>query len=148
MEPRALANINGNLVRYDSPVAKDATPAARTSFSPTKEFLMFDSPASRRNTFTISPPITPQQQQRTTNGDDDDMSLSPTTPYFLRPSEITQRTCPPKPRLLFPGAGEGGGDMVGEDGVVKQRLLLARRKSLQWAPKVSSPLGRGVSFGG
>ncbi|KAH0537488.1 hypothetical protein FGG08_005706 [Glutinoglossum americanum] len=147
MEPRALANINGNLVPCDSPAAKDA---GRVSFSPTKEFLTFSSPASRRDTFTLPPPTTPQQQQQqetTTKGhydDDDNMSLSPTTPYFLHPSEITQRTCPPKPRLLFPGVGEG---KEKEDEAVKQRLLLARRKSLQWAPKVGSPLGRGVRFG-
>ena len=150
MEPRALANINGNLVPCDSPPAKEVA-AARTNFSPTKEFLTFSSPASRRDTFIISP-TTPQQQQqqrRTMNDfDDDNMSLSPTTPYFLHPSEITQRTCPPKPRLLFPEAVEGGSVGQREDEALRQRLLLARRKSLQWAPKVGSPLGRGVSFGG
>ncbi|KAI9854995.1 MAG: hypothetical protein M1813_000602 [Trichoglossum hirsutum] len=152
MEPRALANINGNLVSCDSPAVKDVA-AARTSFSPTKEFLTFSSPASRRDSFAV-PPTTPQQRLQQLGTDDhddnDDMSLSPTTPYFLHPSEITQRTCPAKPRLLFsPDAMEGGG-IVGqrEDEGLRERLLLARRKSLQWAPKVGSPLGRGVSFGG
>jgi hypothetical protein len=74
------------------------------------------------------------------------------TPYFLRREELVQRTCPPK-------AERGGGE--GEDGLrfgyvdgdvsgsangsefLMQRLLLARRKSLQWAPKVGSPLAKG-----
>ncbi|KAH0556030.1 hypothetical protein GP486_006029 [Trichoglossum hirsutum] len=163
MEPRALANINGNLVPCDTPVSgKDMATAttARTSFSPTKEFLTFSSPASRRDTL-VGVPTTPQQQLQhrhpgMDNDDnckedygDDDMSLSPTTPYFLHPSEITQRTCPPKPMLLFSHDALEGSGIVRqrEDEGLKQRLLLARRKSLQWAPKVGSPLGRGVSFG-
>jgi hypothetical protein len=74
------------------------------------------------------------------------------TPYFLRREELVQRTCPPKAGL---GGGEGleglqfvegGGDSSGGatgSGVLMQRLLLARRKSLQWAPKVGSPLAKG-----
>ena len=74
------------------------------------------------------------------------------TPYFLRKEELVQRTCPPKAGL---GGGEGmervrfgevEGDASGSatgNGVLMQRLLLARRKSLQWAPKVGSPLAKG-----
>jgi hypothetical protein len=138
MEPRALANINGNLVPCDYS-------APRTSMSPTKEFLTFSSPPptiGRKESNIPKPPITPPQQTTTSYGDDGDMSpLSPTTPYFLKPTEMVQRTCPPK-------AVGGAGRLVvlDKDEGVRQRLLLARRKSLQWAPKVGSPLGRGVSF--
>ncbi|KAI9766631.1 MAG: hypothetical protein M1840_006442 [Geoglossum simile] len=143
MEPRALANINGNLVPCD-------LPGPRASMSPTKEFLTFSSPPpvpmerrERRESNIPKLPTTPLQQTTTSYGDDGDMSpLSPTTPYFLKPTEMMQRTCPPKAmggtgRLVFLDKDEG----------VRRRLLLARRKSLQWAPKVGSPLGRGVSFG-
>jgi hypothetical protein len=68
------------------------------------------------------------------------------TPYFLRREELVQRTCPPKQAgpegsLSF-GEGNGEGSVNGS-GVLMQRLLLARRKSLQWAPKVGSPLAKG-----
>jgi hypothetical protein len=63
-----------------------------------------------------------------------------------------QRTCPPKAGLGggegMDGLrfGEGGGDAsesANGSAVLMQRLLLARRKSLQWAPKVGSPLAKG-----
>lgn len=74
------------------------------------------------------------------------------TPYFLRKEELVQRTCPPK---AGPGGSEGMeglrfGDMDGDvngsangSGALMERLFLARRKSLQWAPKVGSPLAKG-----
>jgi hypothetical protein len=131
MEPRALANINGNLVPCDSP-------AARVSMSPTKEFLTFSSPPAPVERSEPAVPTTPSQQI-TIGGDEGDMS--PTTPYFLKPMDMVQRTCPPKT------LGPGKLLVMPTDEDVRQRLLLARRKSLQWAPKVGSPLGKGMSFG-
>ena len=72
------------------------------------------------------------------------------TPYFLRKEELIQRTCPPKRNdaagsfdyLDMGNPGEGGS---GEG--LMQRLLLARRKSLQWAPKVGSPLAKSAFEG-
>jgi hypothetical protein len=70
------------------------------------------------------------------------------TPYFLRREELVQRTCPPKRSEVETDGGVEGmgvvdGGMRGPGGnVLMQRLLLARRKSLQWAPKVGSPLAR------
>jgi len=71
------------------------------------------------------------------------------TPYFLRKEELVQRTCPPKQNsiaLEIEGAIDGldimNAGSTGSGGVLMQRLLLARRKSLQWAPKVGSPLAR------
>ncbi|KAK4692624.1 hypothetical protein P7C71_g4618, partial [Lecanoromycetidae sp. Uapishka_2] len=108
MEPRALANLNGNLV----PASQDAP--AKATMSPTKEFLTFNTPASRRETFIIEPqqpekevmegkepaPSTPHV---TFAADDDNMLEngsawgSPTTPYYLsKGAELVQRTCPPK----------------------------------------------------
>jgi hypothetical protein len=74
------------------------------------------------------------------------------TPYFLRKEELVQRTCPPKAGLGESEGMEGFqfGDVSGDasgsangSGLLMQRLLLARRKSLQWAPKVGSPLAKG-----
>jgi hypothetical protein len=71
------------------------------------------------------------------------------TPYFLRREELVQRTCPPKQQGSGGGIVEEQGEGIGSDnetgrGVLMQRLLLARRKSLQWAPKVGSPLAKGA----
>jgi hypothetical protein len=81
------------------------------------------------------------------------------TPYFLRNEELVQRTAPPKQRIAMAkgfsqldlGLGTRGaettmdsGDGTGS-GLLMQRLLQARRKSLQWAPKVGSPLAKGES---
>lgn len=70
-----------------------------------------------------------------------------TTPYFLRREELVQRTCPPNRGLgsannALSIRGDGEGSTNGS-GALMQRLLLARRKSLQWAPKVGSPLAKG-----
>ena len=144
MEPRMLSNINGSLVPAEAP--------AKVTFdiSPTKEFLNLSSPISRRESIAVpsrSPePETPRPDHQFY--DDGESSWgSPTTPYYLsRGAELVQQTCPPKQTMqpLFPLSGRIEDQ---PDERVRQRLLLARRKSLQWAPKVGSPLGRAVSYG-
>ncbi|KAL8849699.1 MAG: hypothetical protein Q9221_005309 [Calogaya cf. arnoldii] len=149
MEPRALANLNGSLVPAETP---SKAPAAE--IPPTKEFMTFDTPVSRRETFEILKqiPMTPVADVETTtdgtaDGNDFDSPLSPTTPYYLsKGAELVQQTCPPKQsqELFFPLSGRIEDQ---PDAAVRQRLLMARRKSLQWASKVQSPLGRTVSYG-
>lgn len=146
MEPRALANLNGSLVPAETP-AKE--PPA--DVSPTKEFLTFDTPASRRETFEfqVQAPTTPAAEVPPNGevGNEFDSPLSPTTPYYLsKGAKLVQQTCPPKQtqELFFPLSGNIE-DQPNE--AVRQRLLMARRKSLQWASKVQSPLGRTVSYG-
>lgn len=139
-----LSSINGNLVPAEVPM--------RVTFnlSPTKEFLNFSSPLSRRDSIAVplpSPdPETPRAIDQFYN-DGESSYGSPTTPYYLsRGAELVQQTCPPKQTMqaLFPLSGRIEDQ---PDERVRQRLLLARRKSLQWAPKVGSPLGRAVSYG-
>ncbi|KAI4121713.1 MAG: hypothetical protein LQ338_006212 [Usnochroma carphineum] len=146
MEPRALANLNGSLVLAETPVK--APPA---DISPTKEFLNLDTPMSRRDTFEfkVEAPATPaiEMPMIGERGDDFESPLSPTTPYYLsKGSRLVQQTCPPKQsqELFFPLTGNIE-DQPNQ--AVRQRLLAARRKSLQWASKVQSPLGRTVSYG-
>ncbi|KAI4226666.1 MAG: hypothetical protein L6R36_002979 [Xanthoria steineri] len=148
MEPRALANLNGSLVPAETP---SKAPAAE--ISPTKEFMTFDTPMSRRETFEIPQqiPSTPVADgAMTTDGaadEDFNSPLSPTTPYYLsKGAKLVQQTCPPKQsqELFFPLSGRIEDQ---PDAVLRQRLLVARRKSLQWASKVQSPLGRTVSYG-
>ncbi|KAI4194976.1 MAG: hypothetical protein LQ350_007462 [Teloschistes chrysophthalmus] len=146
MEPRALANLNGSLIPAETP-----SKAPLADMSPTKEFLTFDTPASRRETFEIPKfnlPTTPTAEpSRADDYDGLDSPLSPTTPYYLsKGAKLVQQTCPPKQsqELFFPLTGEIE-DQPNE--AVRHRLLMARRKSLQWASKVQSPLGRTVSYG-
>ena len=140
-----LTNINGSVIPSETP--------GRVSFdlSPTKEFLNLSSPISHRESIAApSPePQTPKTAEYNYEGYDDGTSSwgSPTTPYYLsKGAELVQQTCPPKRTLqpLFPLSGRIEDQ---PDERVRQRLMLARRKSLQWAPKVGSPLGRAVSYG-
>lgn len=146
MEPRVLSNFNGSLIPAEIP----AKTGPHNNISPTTEFLTFDTPASRRDTFIIQQPQTPIVPVTSVLGDGADEACnwgSPTTPYYLsRGAELVQQTCPPKQtgELLFPLSGRIEDQ---PDEAVRQRLLMARRKSLQWVPKISSPLGRAVSYG-
>lgn len=152
MEPRALSNLHGNIFPAETPSQN------RVVSSPTKEFLTFDTPASRRDTFIITqppaPPQTPIQAVVPSNGTEEETPSqscgdSPTTPYYLtRGAQLVQHTCPPKQQthqpLFFPLSGRIEDQ---PDAALRQRLLAARRKTLQFVPKVGSPLGRAVSYG-
>lgn len=67
---------------------------------------------------------------------DDRQQSSPATPYFLHPQDLVQKTCPPKPMLR--GGADQRTDNTSRE--MNKRLMLAKRKSMEWAPKVSSPL--------
>ena len=80
---------------------------------------------------------------------------SPATPYFLHPGEIVQKTCPPKASAY--GTSGNGGRAMGNVFLIddantplKHRLMLAKRKSLEWsrAPKVASPLRNSIGAAG
>ena len=84
--------------------------------------------------------------------------MSPTTPYYLsQGAKLVQQTCPPKQtqKGLFDtdaGSGHRRGNGLGfpvtgriedqPDESVRLRLEAARRKTMNWRPRVASPLGR------
>lgn len=159
MEPRALSSFNGNVFPAGTPSQN------RVDSSPTNDFITFDTPASRRDTFVITRPSDPQTPVQVTipsnvaadrNDDCDNYPAdeptqcwdSPTTPYYLsRGAQLVQQTCPPKQQTqerLFPLSGRIEDQ---PDAVLRQRLMAARRKSMQFVPKIGSPLGRAVSYG-
>lgn len=161
MEPTRFSNFNGNLVPT-SDNQQLQTPARVQVVSPTKEFLSFSAESRRSSIRPIESPeeaeydedMHAEQQYPATptpntdyNFDDMDAETnwgSPTTPYFLsKGAQLVQMTCPPKQTMqsLFPVSGRIEDH---PDEQVRKRLLDARRKSLQWAPKVGSPLGRAV----
>ena len=144
-----LSNLNGSLIAAE-------TPKVSFDMSPTKEFLNLsgntqqDSMATptlvSRKPRESAIPATPTPAAF---GFEDESSAhdSPKTPYYMsKGAELVQQTCPPMQIMqsLFPLSGNIE-DEPSES--VRQRLIMARRKSLQWAPKVGSPLGRAVSYG-
>jgi hypothetical protein len=66
------------------------------------------------------------------------------TPYFFHKEELVQKTAPPGKRYFEVDGEEGRGGFLEEkkDENIMMRLMAARRKSLQFAPKVGSPLAR------
>lgn len=58
--------------------------------------------------------------------------------------QLAMRTCPPKTRGAYPDYQELGHGLLAreKDQAVMMRLMAARRKSLQFAPKVGSPLSK------
>jgi hypothetical protein len=165
MEPRALANLNGTLVpstantpaRNQSP-SKDflqtpltskshrrdsvqwiRSPSTSSSDSPNNQGLAIDD-----QTLMLSPvPATPAPETISQYGEDGLYGETPggQTPYFLQKELLVQKTAPPGKRYF---EGENGGGWMEEkkDESVMMRLMAARRKSLQFAPKVGSPLAR------
>lgn len=168
MEPRALANLNGTLVPSSS-----STPSRNTYRTPSKEsqespytakskrrdsVQWIRSPASSSSsneneedqTLLLSPiPATPAPETISAYGETGlygDETPGGQTPYFLQNAHLVQQTAPPAKGSFFDSGGvETGQGFLSEkkDESVMMRLMAARRKSLQWAPKVGSPLARG-----
>ena len=150
MEPKVLAHLNGSLV--SAPAAATPRRAASYEYSPTKSLLGSTSPDDEVSLVggaeMLRMPATPGAATSgalsmgvVTPGGVSQWG-SPTTPYFLnKGAELLQKTCPPKQtgQGLFPVSGNI--EEV-EDGEMRRKLIAARRKSLQWVPKVSSPLSR------
>ena len=142
MEPKMLANLAGTLVPAASNTTSSGISPVRAlapapapqqpQMSPTKEFLTFDTPKNRRETFILPKPTSPvatqqeheQELAEDADGDtapctpvspkynieggesgDFDSPLSPTTPYYLsKGAALVQKTCPPKPSTAVSGA--------------------------------------------
>ena len=67
------------------------------------------------------------------------------TPYFLKKGQLVQQTAPVNRYVENEEGGQNSWlNNLSEkkDENVMMRLMAARRKSLQWAPKVGSPLAR------
>jgi len=166
MEPRALAKLNAMTLAPSTP---SATRPARKTMSPAKEaFVLPDTPftskSHRRDSvqwirspassadgvddqpLILSPiPATPAPETIVAYGEDGlygDDTPSAQTPYFLHKEQLVQKTAPPGKRYFDGEGGNGGFLTEKKDETVMMRLMAARRKSLQWAPKVGSPLAR------
>ncbi|KAL5353026.1 hypothetical protein ACLOAV_001055 [Pseudogymnoascus australis] len=162
MEPRALANMNGTLV---------STPGRASSKEPTVPATARPARIGRReSTQWIRTPRS--AEAATQNQDQDvemtDYTLAELSPLPMTPSaeslsmyaehildneggveetpyysgrekeELVMRTVPANKMVI---RDQGEPTQMGSEALM-QRLMMARRKSLQWAPKVGSPLAR------
>jgi hypothetical protein len=166
MEPRALAKLTGTTFVPSTP---GPSRPARKTMSPAKEsFILVDTPftskSHRRDSvqwvrspvsltdnksndqiMLLSPvPATPAPEVISAYGEDGlygQDTPSAQTPYFLHKEQLLQKTAPAGKRY-FEGGNGGGFLNEKKDESVMMRLMAARRKSLQFAPKVGSPLAR------
>ncbi|CAM1510138.1 Fc.00g004730.m01.CDS01 [Cosmosporella sp. VM-42] len=153
MEPKALANLNGTLV--SSPVkGSHSQTAPNTPVNRRESSAWMFTPSDQAdedmedhewsNIILTPVPKTPAPDviaryaanidPETPSVDDDEDDLSPTKDTLLT------RTCPPKANP-FREMGEG---LLSQDKdeQVLMRLMAARRKSLQFAPRIGSPLAK------
>lgn len=98
-------------------------------------------------TLMLSPvPATPAPEVISAYGEEGlygDETPSAQTPYFFQKEKLVQQTAPVKKFGDFEQVIGHGILSEKKDESVMMRLMAARRKSLQWAPKVGSPLARG-----
>ncbi|OLN86805.1 hypothetical protein CCHL11_07832 [Colletotrichum chlorophyti] len=148
MEPTALANQNGILVPSPVKGGRDAKTAPNTPMNRRDSTVWMYTPSDEADSDEeewqglISPvPVTPAPDALARYA----ANVTPGTPSAVTdldssPTKLFQQTCPPKPNAY---AQMGDGILNRDkDETVMQRLMAARRKSLQFAPKIGSPLAR------
>jgi hypothetical protein len=149
MEPRVLENHNGTLVSPETPLTsksrrRDSVQWVRSPSSPSTSE---DKNQLDDQTLLLSPvPATPAPEAIASYGEDGlygEETPGAKTPYFFHKDQLIQKTAPQGKRY-FDGAEGGNGGFLNEkkDESVMMRLMAARRKSLQWAPKIGSPLAK------
>ena len=161
MEPKALANMNGTLLPFVTPIKN-----SRKTMSPSKASFSiaetpFTSKSHRRDSVQwvhspttdeqiLSPvPATPAPEVISAYAEDGiygDETPGSQTPYFLHGEQLVQKTAPPGKRYFDGEGGNGGVLSEKKDESVMMRLMAARRKSLQFAPKIGSPLARAAEW--
>lgn len=168
MEPKVLANLNGQVVA--SPSSRSSLPLSNAKSAPStpapnttrrRESGLWqrtpeDHPSTeslddfddKENSLILTPvPKTPAPAQIAAYIETISTPTSTITDSSLdvdeedRRAEMLTRTCPPKSTSAYSVLGEGVLKREKDEGVL-MRLMAARRKSLQFAPKVGSPLAR------
>ncbi|OGM43495.1 hypothetical protein ABOM_008063 [Aspergillus bombycis] len=144
MEPRALSNVNGTLVKVDAGSRRSGVGAA--DFTRTTTSSARDAPSTPKRSKRseaghpgIDPRYfqTPKTPAFTFNMDS--VGMSPATPFFLsQRSKLVQQTCPPK--QLRQGLFSNPGPSEEHSQKLRVKLEAARRKSLAFKPKIGSPL--------
>ncbi|KAL6231508.1 hypothetical protein BDW75DRAFT_42939 [Aspergillus navahoensis] len=150
MEPRALSNVNGTLVKTSTAgssssrrpsmaagsVSRSATPLPCNDRSTPDDTRGYESGRTEADYKFWQTPRTPSAAALGYNLGS--IGMSPATPFYLsQRSKLVQQTCPPKQTRqgLFSKASEDAPSRQ-----LKSRLEAARRKSLAFKPSVGSPL--------
>ncbi|WQF87497.1 Putative BRCT domain, microcephalin, BRCT domain superfamily [Colletotrichum destructivum] len=144
MEPKALSNQNGMLVPTPVKAGRDAKTAPNTPMNRRDSTVWMHTPSDEADDDDdwqglISPvPVTPAPETLARYA-----AETPSTPtdYDSSPTKtLLMQTCPPK-QNTFAQMGDGILNRDKDESVM-QRLMAARRKSLQFAPKIGSPLAK------
>ncbi|KAI0106693.1 hypothetical protein F4814DRAFT_428823 [Daldinia grandis] len=159
MEPKALANLNGTLV----------TPMKNITRQPQECQTVPNNHVSRRDSTVWMRTPSDHDEDEDAPGDHDwdselcmltpvpktpapeavsrfAMDISPDSPEMENDEDLEEReqllmrTCPPK-KSTYGNLGEGFIKKEKDQGIL-MRLMAARRKSLQFAPKIASPLSK------
>ncbi|KAI1768226.1 hypothetical protein GGR53DRAFT_479438 [Hypoxylon sp. FL1150] len=159
MEPKALANVNGTLV----------TPMRNTGSARECQTVPNNHISRRDSTAWMRTPSDYDDEEDAPGEHDWDREISMLTPVPKTPApeavarfamdvtpdtpstvdynslvpdrqQLLMRTCPPK-QSVFTNLGEGLLKREKDQGIM-MRLMAARRKSMQFAPKVASPLSK------
>ncbi|KAI0853387.1 hypothetical protein F5Y00DRAFT_224601 [Daldinia vernicosa] len=159
MEPKALANVNGTLF----------TPMKNITRQPQECQTVPNNHVSRRDSTVWMRTPSDHDEDEDAPGDHDwDSELGMLTPVPKTPApeavkrfaldispdspdsendedveereQLLMRTCPPK-KSMYTDLGEGFIKKEKDQGIL-MRLMAARRKSLQFAPKIASPLSK------
>ncbi|PYI22299.1 hypothetical protein BO99DRAFT_440790 [Aspergillus violaceofuscus CBS 115571] len=165
MEPRALSNVNGTLVRATATAtAMDRRRSGAISRDTVESFTRDHSTpplSSREEEQAGSSTATPPEQVEYTVGhtepdqrychtpqtpgssayafDMDAIGMSPTTPFYLsQRTKLVQQTCPPKQTRQ--GLFNTPGPVREPNQKLRSKLEAARRKSMAYKPRVGSPL--------
>ncbi|KAF7597278.1 hypothetical protein BBP40_008120 [Aspergillus hancockii] len=143
MEPRALSNVNGTLVKADttSTGSRRSAVGAADGFTRTTTYTPRDAPSTPKRSSNKYGADQKYFQTPKTPGyiiDMDAIGMSPATPGFLQRSRLVQQTCPPKQlrQGLFSTSDPSGE----QSQKLRAKLEAARRKSLAFKPKIGSRL--------
>jgi hypothetical protein len=153
MEPRALLNANGSLsTARGRSISAEMTKEMRDELinTPVRR------PLSRLENSTDVPNVEDTESEGSPESDiealaatptgfvnyDPSTSMSPKTPYLLKEgAKLIQQSAPPKQiqQGLFPVSGKIE-DQPDEN--TRNKLEVARRRTMNWRPRVASPLGK------
>ncbi|KAL6891982.1 hypothetical protein GGI43DRAFT_425260 [Trichoderma evansii] len=150
MEPKTVSNQNGSAVSGSPKERRESSSSSSSPKTPnhtSEEQEEKEEEDIEWSNLILTPvPKTPAPEalmkfatETPSNLEDEDEYEDEESPS-LRREELMTRTCPPKAQRFV----ELGGGILSRDSDenVMMRLMAARRKSLQFAPKVGSPLAK------
>jgi hypothetical protein len=153
MQPRALSNVNGTLVKTEQPAVSASGRRSGADRETVEDFMRLSpsAPSSRNDSSTPEKSDSKDtdtaedyycQTPRTPGSsfNFDSIGMSPATPFFLQKERLVQQTCPPKQTRqgLFTSSPSVDAELSSQR--LKFKLEAARRKSHAFRPRVRSPL--------